>query len=240
MKKGRGVSGRALFARHAITTAPDERVWRRHHRRPPRPKTTQKEYTVEEPTAVIGPAALQELRELQAHVKQLQDEYDVLNTRHTALWQLRKAGTASREQYVDFLMTSDRMEVLLHELAAMQPRLVYAEAASRLAQGKSHHDALVSALTEAVILVCQRWAAFIQACQGFVELADEQIHPLWSLPDASGQPAFDLPGGAELLQRLLGVGFPHAGSSSLIQIVVLTLQTPFTQGFTTVHFSKSL
>lgn len=184
----------------------------------------------DEPTAVIAPSALEELRELQAALEAKQREYDRFNEQHTALWQLRKAGTATREQYVDFLMTSDRMEVLLHELAALQPRLIFAEAASRVAQGKSHHDALVAALTEAVILLCARWASFIQSCQGFVEIADEQIRYLWYLQDASGQPTFELPGGAELLQRLLGVGFPHAGSTSLIQMVVLTLQTPFTQG----------
>jgi hypothetical protein len=48
MKKGRGVSGRALFARHAITTAPGERVGQRHWRRPPRPKFTHKEDTMDE------------------------------------------------------------------------------------------------------------------------------------------------------------------------------------------------
>ena len=62
------------------------------------------------------------------------------------------------------------------------------------------------------------------------ELVDEQNRLLEVLPDATGQPAFDLPGGAELLQRLLGTGFPHAGASSLLHMVVLALQTPFTQG----------
>jgi hypothetical protein len=48
MKKGRGVSGRALFARHAITIAAGERVGQRHWRRPPRPKFTHKEDTMDE------------------------------------------------------------------------------------------------------------------------------------------------------------------------------------------------
>jgi hypothetical protein len=185
---------------------------------------------MDEQTTVIGPSATADLRELQAHIQAMEDEYARLNERHTELWQLRKQARLDREGYLDFLMVSDRMEVLLHELEAAKPQLRYREARAAVATGKSHFDALVPAVTEASTLVCQRWAAFIQSCQGFVELADEQIRSLWSLPDASGRLAFELPGGAELLQRLLGVGFPHAGSTSLSQMVGLTFQTPFTQG----------
>jgi hypothetical protein len=46
MKKGRGVSGRALFAVHGLTPAVDERAGRRPlRRRPPRLKPTHQEET---------------------------------------------------------------------------------------------------------------------------------------------------------------------------------------------------
>jgi hypothetical protein len=185
---------------------------------------------VDEQTTVIGPSATADLRELQAHIKAKEDEYALLNARHTELWQLRKQAQLDREGYIDFLMVADRMEVLLHELEAAKPQLRYREVRAAAGQGVNHYNALVPAETEAATLVCTRWASFIQACAGFVEVSDQQIDPLTVLPAPDGSPAFELPSGQELLQRVIG-GLPNT-SGTVLQAVVWSIRQPLTLGDT--------
>jgi hypothetical protein len=178
--------------------------------------------------AAVEPSATEQLRELTAQRAAKQLEYDTLNQRHTELWQLRKTASLDRNGYIDYLMTSDRMEVLLKDLQAMEPRIVYAEAAAAIAKGKQRYDGLVPTVSAAAIAITERWASFVQACAQFVEVADHQVSDLWSLPDATGQPAFDLPDGALQLQRLLAA-FPHQ-AASLRDTVVFSLRAPMTHG----------
>ena len=77
-------------------------------------------------------------------------------------------------------------------------------------------------------MICSTWAAFMQACAQFVEQADQQIALLWSMPDATGQPSFDLPDGQVLLQRMIQA-FPHQ-PATLIQSIIATLRVPMTVG----------
>jgi hypothetical protein len=185
----------------------------------------------DESTAVLAAPPAQQLAELQATMKSKEDEYAKLNAEHTRLWQLRKQAKLDREDYVTFLMTSDRMEVLLRELEALKPQLLYAEASAAVDKGRRHYDSLTPATRQAAELVCQRWAAFVQACGGFVEVANERIAELWQLPDAKGQPAFpDLLEGSVLLQRMIQM-FPHQ-PASLIHSVLATMQVPMTVGNT--------
>ena len=93
---------------------------------------------------------------------------------------------------------------------------------------KAHHDAYCQSVTEAATLVCHTWVAFVKACAQFVEVANQQIDPLTVLPDASGQPAFDLPDGQAVLQRMLTV-FPNQ-PSTLMQSVLSVLREPMTVG----------
>jgi hypothetical protein len=178
--------------------------------------------------AAVEPSATEQLRELKAKLAATQLEYDTLNQRHTELWQLRKTAALDRNGYIDYLMTSDRMEVLLKDLQAMQPQIVYAEAKAAITRGKMHHDALVPTVTAAAVAITQRWAAFIESCAQFVEVANNQINDLWSLPDTTGQPAFDLPDGMVLLQRMIQM-FPHQ-PGDLTATVIRTLSVPMTQG----------
>ena len=106
--------------------------------------------------------------------------------------------------------------------------MLFAEAEEAITTGKEHFDAHCEPVREAATLICHTWAAFAQACAQFVELADQQIALLWSMPDATGQPAFDLPDGHVLLQRVIQT-FPHQGAS-LISTVAATLRVPFTNG----------
>jgi hypothetical protein len=182
----------------------------------------------DEPTATVEPSATEQLRELKAQRAAKQLEYDTLNARHTELWQLRKTAALDRNGYIDYLMTSDRMEVLLKDLQAMEPQIVYAEAKAAITTGKMHHDALVPTVTAAAVAICERWASFVQACAQFVQVADSQISELWSLPDHTGQPAFDLPDGSVQMQRLL-TAFPHQ-PLLLAHSVVASIRVPMTQG----------
>jgi hypothetical protein len=183
---------------------------------------------MDEQTTVTSPSATEELRELQEAIAALEAEYQRLHARYTELTQLRKTAPGDRNIYIDYLMVSDQMTLVLHDLEALKPQLFYAEAKAAVAEGKSHYDALVPAVTEATELLCQRWALFIQACQGFVEMTEQQVRGLWSLPSADGTPAFELPGGQELLQRVIG-GLPNT-SGTVYQAVVWTMQTPLTVG----------
>jgi hypothetical protein len=119
-------------------------------------------------------------------------------------------------------MAEDRMSLLLQELEALKPQVLFAEAQEAITSGKAHYDAHTEAVTEAATLICSTWAAFIAACAAFVVQADEQIALLWSMPDASGQPAFDLPDGQVVLQRVIqafprqpppGPQGPHGGGA---------------------------
>jgi hypothetical protein len=183
---------------------------------------------MEAATATVEPSATEQLRDLKAQLAAKQLEYDTLNARHTELWQLRKTASLERDDYVTYLMISDKMEVLLHELEAMKPQIIYAEAAAAIIKGKMHHDALVPTVTAAAVAITQKYAAFIEACAQFVEVADNQISQLWSLPDTTGQPAFDLPDGMVLLQRMLQM-FPHQ-PATLQHSVVASIRVPMTQG----------
>jgi hypothetical protein len=182
---------------------------------------------MEEATAV-EPSATEQLRELKAAQAAKLLEYGTFNTRHTELWQLRKQAKLERDDYVDYLMITDKMEVLLKELQALEPQIAYAEAAAAIDKGRRHHDALVPTVTEAARQVCQKFAAFVQACGAFVEVSDNQVSDLWSLPGADGQPAFDLPDGSVILQRMLQQ-FPHQ-PGDLTATVIRTMSVGMTQG----------
>ena len=185
---------------------------------------------MDEQSAVREAPAAPTLEELQALMAAKQQEYEQLRETHTALWQQRKAATLDRHGYIDYLMAEDRMGLLLKEMEALKPQVLSAEAADAVTTGKAHYDAHSEAVTGAATQICEAWATFIQACAQFVQLADEQIRLLWSLPDASGQPAFDLPDGQVLLQRMIQM-FPHQ-PSTLIQAIVATLRVPMTVGDT--------
>jgi hypothetical protein len=167
------------------------------------------------------------LEDLHAQMQAKQAEYEQLRETHAELWQQRQAATLSRDGYIDYLMAEDRMGLLLKELEALKPQVLYAEAAEAMAVGKAHYDTLCQPVTEAATLVCETWVAFIQACAQFVHLADEQIALLWSLPDARGQ-TFDLPDGLLLLQRMIQA-FPHQ-PATVIQSIVATMRVPMTVG----------
>jgi hypothetical protein len=168
------------------------------------------------------------LKVLRALVAVKQAEYDQLSQVHAELWARRKSASLDRDGYVDYLMAEDRMGLLLREIEALGPQVLAAEAEDAMTTGKAHYDAHTEAVSEAATMICSTWAAFIEACGQFVQLADEQIALLWSMPDASGQPAFDLPDGQVLLQRLIQM-FPHQ-PSTVTQAVVATMRVPFTNG----------
>jgi hypothetical protein len=168
------------------------------------------------------------LEDLHALMQAKQAEYDQLRERYAELWQQRKAATLSRDGYIDYLMAEDRMGLLLKEMEALAPQVLYAEAEDAITTGKAHYDAHIEAVTAAATQICEQWATFTQACAQFVQLADEQIRLLWSMPDASGQPFADLPDGQVLLQRMIQM-FPHQ-PATLIQSIVATLRVPMTVG----------
>jgi hypothetical protein len=61
----------------------------------------EKEKGMEEATqAAVAPSATERLQELKAQQAAKQLEYDTLNARHTALWQLRKQAKLEREDYI--------------------------------------------------------------------------------------------------------------------------------------------
>jgi hypothetical protein len=188
---------------------------------------TGKEAQVDEQTLAEAPPR-PTLEELHALMQAKQAEYDQLREQHAALWGQRKAATLSREGYIDFLWTEDRMALLLREIEQLTPAVLYAEAEDAITTGKAHYDAHSEAVTAAATQICEAWAAFIQACAQFVALADEQIRLLWSMPDASGQPFADLPDGQVLLQRMIQM-FPHQ-PGTLMESIVRTLRVPMTVG----------
>jgi hypothetical protein len=229
MKRGPGVAGRAMFALHALGTAADERLGRRHHRRPSRPKHIRKEEKVEEQTiAVVGPSATEELQRLTAASEAKQREYDQLREQYHAMYQQRHEGTLPREQYPDYLWVEDRLSLLVREIEQLGPAVRAAQAATSVTEGVRHYNNKCVPVTEAATALCEAWATFIMQCSAFVQLADDQIRGLWSLPGADNQPAFDLPDGMTVLARMLQQ-FPHQ-PAFLHQSVVATLRVPMTKG----------
>ena len=183
---------------------------------------------MEEQTLVAHETPRPTLEELHATVAAKRAEYDQLREVHAELWQQRHAGTLQREAYVDFLWSEDRMALLLREIEQLTPAVLYAEAEAAITAGKAHYDAHSEAVTEAATQICEAWATFTRACSAFVQLADQQIKGLWSLPDVSGQTAFDLLDGHVLLQRMIQM-FPHQ-PATLIQSIVASLRVPMTVG----------
>jgi hypothetical protein len=163
---------------------------------------------MDEQTTVAAAPTRPTLEALVATVAAKRAEYDQLREQHADLWGQRHAGTLQREGYVDFLWTEDRMALLLREIEQLTPAVLYAEAEDAILRGKAHYDAYSAAVTTAATELCESWALVIEKARAFVQLADEQIKGLWSMPDASGQPAFDLPDGQVLLQRMIQM-FPH-------------------------------
>ncbi len=182
---------------------------------------------MDEQTAVAA-APRPTLEALHATLAAKRAEYDQLREVHQQLWQQRHAGTLEREGYVDYLMTEDRMALLLRQIEQLTPAVIFAEAEDALLAGKHHYDHYCQPVTEAATELCEAWASVIEKARAFVQLADEQIKGLWSLPDASGQPAFDLPDGHVLLQRMIQM-FPHQ-PGTLLESIVRTLRVPMTVG----------
>ena len=186
------------------------------------------EERMDEQRAVVEAPSCPPLKVLRALMQVKQKEYDQLRETHAEFWQRRKAATLDRNGYIDYLMAEDRMGLLLQEMEQLKPQLLSAEAEAALAVGTAHFDVHCQPVAEAAEMICSTWASFIQACAQFVRLADEQIALLWSMPDATGQPAFDLPDGLTLLQRVIQA-FPHQ-PSTVIQSVVATMRVPMTVG----------
>ena len=104
-------------------------------------------------------------------------------------------GIATAGCISDILMAEDDRSVLLKELEALGPQVSLPKPRRRWSSGKAHHDAHCQPLTDAATLICHTQVAFIAACRR-LRAAGRRAHPLlWSLPDATGQPAFDLPDG---------------------------------------------
>ena len=179
-------------------------------------------------TAVVEAEGPTTLEVLQQTVQAKQEEYDTVSATYAELWRQRKAGNRDRMVYIDYLMAEDDMERLLRELEQLKPQLLFAEAEEAAREGKVHYDTYCAPVAEAAMLICATLAQHVRACARFVGLADERIRFLWCLPDHAGQPAFDLPDGAVLLQRLLStVPGQQAG---LVAMVTNFLRTPFTVG----------
>jgi hypothetical protein len=223
MKKGRGVSGRALFARHAITTAPGARAWRRHYRRPPRPKSTQKETTMEEQTAVMGPAAteapprptLEELHTQKTTKEKQREEYtETLG----AMWHKRQKGELPLEEYPRYMYLEDQLRMTFQQLERLEPQLRFAQAADNMTKAQEHWDAFCAPVAEQGLRVCQAWVTFLEHCAGLVHLIDEQVRPLQVLTRPDGQPAFHPDSGHVTLQNMLSVfpGQPNFLPASVI------------------------
>jgi hypothetical protein len=218
MKRGRGVSGRALFALRALTHATDGRLRRRHYRRPPRPKHTRTEDRVEKETTVaLAPtleelhATVQALLEAAPHtleglgelIEALERYKEALTETLGTMWMQRQQGTLPLEDYPRYLYLEAQVRVAYQHLERLQPELTFAEAAFKVTTGKAHHDSYCEPVTEDGERVVQTWAAFVEACAILVERIDTQISPLVLLTKPNQEPMFELASGSETLHNML-------------------------------------